>query len=115
MRKNIKILLLHVLESIERIENFTKEVSRDKFFKSEIVQDAVLRRLGIIGEAVKNLPENFKKKHPKVEWKKIAGTRDILIHEYFGVDLDLTYKIVKKDIPELKKNISEILRNIKEV
>ena len=111
MIKNAKILLLHVLESIERIEDFAKEVSQDKFLKSEIIQDAVLRRLGIIGEAVKNLPENFKKKHPKVEWKKIAGTRDILVHEYFGVDLKLTYKIIKKDIPKLKKNISEILRN----
>ena len=64
----------------------------------------------IIGEAVKNLPESFKKKYPEVPWKEIAGTRDKLIHEYFGVDLKLTYKIAKENIPELKKNILKILK-----
>ncbi len=110
MAKSVKIFLLHILESISRIENFTKGISREKFLESEMIQDAVIRRIGIIGEAVKNLPPGFKKKYSKMDWRRIAGTRDILIHEYFGVDLKLTYEIIKKDIPELKKYILEILK-----
>lgn len=109
MRKNSRIFLLHVLESIEKIEDFTKGISWEEFLKSAIIQDAVIRRLGIIGEAVKNIPQSFKDKNPKIEWQKIAGMRNIVIHEYFGVDLRLTYRIVKKDIPKLKQNIAAIL------
>lgn len=69
-----------------------------------------IRRLEVIGEAVKNIPKTFKEKHPEIEWKKIAGMRDMLIHEYFGVDLKLTYKIVMESVPELKKRISIILK-----
>ncbi|MCX6720190.1 MAG: DUF86 domain-containing protein, partial [Candidatus Staskawiczbacteria bacterium] len=76
----------------------------------DIIQNATMRMIEIIGEAVKKLPENFKAKYPDVPWKEIAGTRDKLIHEYFGVDLELTYKIVKENIPELKKNITKILK-----
>ena len=110
--KRTKIFLLHILESIDRIEDFTKGFSKDDFLQSEKTQDAVLRRLEIIGEAVKNISANFKKKHAEVEWKKIAGARDIIIHEYFGVDLDLTFRIIKKNIPELKQKIKELLKNL---
>lgn len=110
MKKDVKIFLFHILESIERIENFAGGISMDEFLKSEIIQDAVIRRIEIIGEAVKNIPNSFKNKYPDIEWKKIAGTRDNLIHDYFGVDLKLTFKIVEKDLPELKKKISKILK-----
>jgi len=111
MKKKAKIFLLHILNSIEKIEKFTDSISEKQFLKSEIVQDAVIRRLEIIGEAVKNLSKSFKEKYRIVEWKKIAGTRDNLIHEYFGVDLKLTYRILKKDLPKLKKQISDILKD----
>ena len=68
--------------------------------------------MAIIGEAVKNLSKSFKDKHPEVEWHKIAGMRNLLVHEYFGVDLKLTYKIVKKRIPELKQNILKFIKEI---
>ena len=112
MRKSNKIFLLHILESIQRIENFTKDLSEEEFFRSEEKQDATIRRLEIIGKAVKNLPKSFKNKYPKVEWSKIAGMRNIIVHEYFGVDLKLTYKIVKEKITELKENILEILKEL---
>ncbi len=109
MTKSEKILLEHIMESIEKIENFTRDISKDDFFDSDLIQDGVIRRLAIIGEAVKNLPMALRMKYPDIEWKKIAGLRDVLIHEYFGVDLDLTWDIVKSDLPDLKKKIRMIL------
>jgi len=68
-----------------------------------------LRRLEVIGEAVKNLPLDFREKYPNIDWKKIAGLRDVLIHAYFGVSLERIWVIVKDDLPDLKKKIKKIL------
>ena len=108
-KKDPKIFLKHILESIGEIEKNIHEMSGVKFFSSTTIQDAVVRRLEIIGEAVKNIPGSFRKEYPKIPWKKIAGLRDILIHEYFGVDLKLVWKITNKDIPKFKKQISKLL------
>lgn len=87
-------------------------MSQDQFLQSDETQDAVLRRLTVIGEAVKNIPKAFRTKYPKIAWKEIAGLRDKLIHEYFGVDLKLTFEIATEDLPELKKKISNIVEDI---
>ena len=107
-KKDPKIFLEHILESIGEIEKNTKNISEDEFLNLVTIQDAVTRRLEIIGEAVKNLPISFRNKYPKIAWKKIAGMRDVLIHEYFGVDMDLVWKIAHKDILKLKKQIEEV-------
>ncbi len=112
MKKDPKIFLEHILESVKEIERNIKGMAEDDFFDSTTIQDAVVRRLEIIGEAVKNLPDSFKNKYPKIPWKKIAGTRDVLIHEYFGVDADLVWKIANKNIPQLKKQISELNKKL---
>lgn len=112
MKKNLKIFLEHILESIIEIEKHTKNISSTEFLKMTIVQDATMRRLEIMGEAVKNLPDFFKNNHPYIPWKEIAGLRDVLIHEYFGVDLGLVWEVVKKDIPKFKKEIVELIDNI---
>jgi uncharacterized protein with HEPN domain len=108
-KKDPEIFLRHILESINEIDRNIKGMSEIKFSKSTTIQDAVMRRLEIIGEAVRNIPDSFRNKHKKTPWKKIAGLRDVLIHEYFGVDIKLVWEIVNKDIPKLKKQIVSLL------
>jgi uncharacterized protein with HEPN domain len=90
MRKDPLIFIEHILESIEDIEEYTQGSTREDFMNSKKTQDAVIRRIEIIGEAAKNLPEEVKKSHSEIPWKRMSGMRDILIHGYFGVDLGLT-------------------------
>lgn len=115
MKRDIKLFIQDILESIELIENYTKGVSEEEFLDKDdnlIMKDAILRRLGIIGEAVKNIPDDFREKYPDIPWKQISGMRDILVHEYFGVKLQRVWKTAKEDLPYLKKKISKILEEI---
>lgn len=108
MSKDPKIYLEHILECINLIEEYIKGKTKKDFFNTIQIQDAVIRRIEIIGEAVRNLPDDFKTKNIEVPWKKISGMRDILIHKYFGVDLELTWEVVKRDLNDLKKKIIKI-------
>ena len=112
MKKDIKIFLEHILESINLIEEYTKGKEKLDFLESTQLQDSVIRRIEIIGEAIKNIPEEVKKNHPSIPWKEIIGMRDILIHQYFGVDLNLTWKVVEEDILDLKNQIIFIKNQI---
>jgi len=112
--KDLKIFLGHILDNIEKIENTFVDLSEAEYSKNLDIQDATLRRLEVIGEAVKNLPPAFRKKYPAVPWKKMAGIRDILIHEYFGVDMYLVWKISVTDIPKLKKQILKIVEKLQD-
>ena len=108
MKRRLKLFIEDILNSIKSIEEFSKNLDKDKFSKNNLRQSAIIRQLEIIGEAVKNIPDNFREEHPEVPWKKIAGLRDIIIHTYFNIDLDVTWNIIKKDIPDLKEKIMKI-------
>lgn len=112
MKKEPIIFIEHILENIEDIESFTKKVCKESFLENKEKQNAVIRSLEIIGEAVKNIPQNIKIKYSKIPWKEIAGTRDKISHHYFGVDLELIWKIVKENLPDLKKQMLKIKENL---
>jgi uncharacterized protein with HEPN domain len=106
------IFIEHILENIFDIESFTKNVSKENFLENKEKQNAIIRSLEIIGEAVKNLPQNIKTKYKNVPWKEIAGTRDKITHHYFGIDLELIWKIVEERLPSLKKQILDIKKDL---
>jgi uncharacterized protein with HEPN domain len=101
------------LESIQLIESYTRELSKREFLKSIEKQDAIIRRLEIIGEAVKSLSLGLRERYSGIPWRQIAGMRDILVHRYFGIDLDLTWEVIQRDLPKLKQESSRIMRELK--
>lgn len=108
--KDYQVFLKHIIESIGFIRQFIKGKSKEDFEKSVQLQDAVIRRLEVIGEAVKNIDENFKEKNKNIEWKKIAGMRDVIIHRYFGIDLDLVWVTINEDLVKLEKEMLKIIK-----
>ena len=113
MDRDPLLFLEDILDSIRHIESYTAGLTFESFRDDTLIQDAVLRRLEIIGEAVKHLPASIRDKYPDVPWRKIAGTRDVLVHGYFGVDLELTWTTVKQHLPQLVRQISEIVAELR--
>ena len=105
------VYLQDILESIEHIQKFLDGVSENKCYENVEKQDAVLRRLEIIGEAVKHLSEEIREGHPDIPWRQIAGMRDIIIHEYFGVTLEMVWIVATVDILDLKSKVEEIIKS----
>jgi len=112
MQRDDSVYLKHIRDAILKIEDYTKRVSASSFKKNTLIQDAVIRQIEIIGEATKRISEKTRIEYQDIPWDDIAGMRDKLIHDYFGVDIEKVWLTVLKDIPTLKKQISRILKNI---
>jgi len=109
MRKT-KVYIQDILKSCKKIIDYSKNTDYNDFKDNEMLQDAIIRNLEIIGEAVKNIPLEIKDNYSNIEWRKIAWLRDILIHDYFGVDLEIVWNIIKTKIPKLKITMEDILK-----
>jgi len=112
-KREYSFFLNDVVECSKKIRKYTKNKSYQQFINDEILIDAVIRNLEVIGEAVKHIPVEIKRSYPDVQWKKISGLRDVLIHDYFGVNYELLWDIIKHKVPEFEKQIKSILKEIK--
>jgi uncharacterized protein with HEPN domain len=112
--RSVDILLGEILEAIELLRGYTADLDLNEFKGNVEKQDAVMRRIEIIGEAVKGVPDLIKTAHPNVPWRDIAGAREVLVHEYFRVDLEMAWDMVKKDLPMLELEVRTILRGMAE-
>ncbi|OIP85250.1 hypothetical protein AUK04_01350 [Candidatus Roizmanbacteria bacterium CG2_30_33_16] len=113
MKRDNRIFLNHILEAIINIEDYVKNLtSSDDLIKDKKTRDAVLRSFQVIGEATNNLDENFLVSNTEIEWEKVIGMRNFIIHEYFGVDLEIVWDTIKDDLPMFKENIKKLLQKI---
>jgi uncharacterized protein with HEPN domain len=106
--KDPTIYVRHIRDAIARIETYTAQ-GREAFFANTMVQDAVIRNLEVIGEAVRSLPPDLQRRHPEIPWRSITALRNVLIHEYFGVDLEIAWRVVQRRLPALKCHIDTML------
>src|SRR5215216_5552108 len=104
------VYINHIAECIRRVEENTKK-ERDEFIQSHTLQDAVLRNLQTLSEATQRLSDTVKARYPEIEWSRIAAFRNVLVHNYLGIDMDIIWEITQRDIPELKRVISKILQD----
>lgn len=109
MSRDHLLFLDDIALASERIVRYTIDLSFEDFLADDQARDAVLHNLAVIGEAVKHVPDEVRHRYPLVEWRKIAGLRDIVMHEYFGVDYDIIWDVVRNEVPELQAEIRAIL------
>lgn len=112
MRRNYRLFIEDILESMNKIEEYIKDITYEEFKSSNIIFDAVIRNLEVIGEAAKNVPDDIKDQYEIVPWQRMAGLRNILIHEYFGIDKQIIWTIVSVNLPNTKPLIEKVLNDI---
>jgi uncharacterized protein with HEPN domain len=107
-RRAAPLLVEDIWEAIEKIQRYVAGLDHDTFIKDDKTIDSVVRNLEIIGEAANRLPEDFRARHPEIEWRKIIGLRNRIVHDYFNIDVEIVWEIIKKDLPNLKSKLSLI-------
>ncbi len=110
--KDYRDYLQDILDAIVDTVEFVKDMSFEDFLHDKKTVNAVIRSLEVIGEASKNVPQSLRDQYPDVPWKKMAGMRDKLIHEYFGVDLEVLWQTIKQDLPSVKPLIEKVIKEL---
>lgn len=110
MKREYRLYLQDIFDAIEKIEEFVGTLGYERFLDDDKTRSAVVRKLEIIGEAAKNVPDSVKHKHKGVPWKEMAKMRDKISHDYFGVDYEIVWKVLKEKLPLLKPQIQKALR-----
>jgi uncharacterized protein with HEPN domain len=111
-KREIKLLLEDIFEACEKILSYTAGMSYDAFIGDDKTIDAVVRNFEVIGEAANRVPENFKSEHPEIEWRRIIAFRHRIIHEYFGINYEMVWKIKEENVPELQDFIGQAIANL---
>jgi len=114
MKRDYRLYLDDILEAINKIERYTEGLNLEQFMKDDKTIDAVIRNFMIIGEAAKRIPSNIRKKYQNIPWKEMAGMRDKLAHEYFGIKFDIVWETIRKRLPQVQPLIEEVLRQMEE-
>jgi len=106
--KDYRLYLIHIKECIEKIESYVSG-GKNAFLNTPLIQDGVLHNLQTLAESTKNLPDHVKASHPEMDWRRIVGFRNVLVHDYLGVDIERVWMIIEKDLPSLKRVIEEMI------
>ena len=107
-KRSIELYLQDIVDSIEKIENYTQGMNFSQFIKDPKTIDAIVRNFFIIGEAIRFIPEEIRSSYSKIPWDEILGMRNKIVHEYFGVDTEILWKTIQDDLPDFKENIVEL-------
>ncbi|ACK68763.1 protein of unknown function DUF86 [Gloeothece citriformis PCC 7424] len=114
-RREFKVFLQDILEAITQIEKLTEKISQEEFLAKIETFLAVVKLIEIIGEAVKNIPDEMRENYPEIPWKNMAGMRDKLVHEYWAIDEQIVWQVVKKNLPPLKRTITSIIQELPDI
>jgi uncharacterized protein with HEPN domain len=107
--KDDRLYLIHIKECIERIESYVAEKDKRQFLDSTLIQDAIIRNLQVLAESTQRLSDGAKESQSRVDWFKIAGFRNILVHDYLGIEIERVWNILEKDLPVLKESVQSML------
>jgi uncharacterized protein with HEPN domain len=112
MQREPKVFLEDILTAAGRIEKYTKSLSYDDFLDNDLVSDAVIKNVLVIGEATKKIPDEIRLAYPEIEWRKMAGMRDMMIHGYFSINYRIVWDVVQNKIPVLKQQVEQVLKEL---
>ncbi len=113
-KREISLLLEDIRDACQKIHNYTTGISYDNFIGDDKTIDAVVRNFEVIGEAANRVPEDFKTDHPEIEWRRIIAFRHRIIHEYFGINYEMVWKIKEENVPALKDFMEQAIENLKD-